>query len=168
MSQPEDWNQQWQAFWDTTARVTEAWVNQALDTTLDVADAWADEVEKQVGPTLETWAEHIHATLEPLEATLDAEAERMADEFAEQLTPVVVPLVESLETWFEALSTPINQTVDPVVNDHPACVGCRHYYGQAHGGNMLVCAMYPYGPMDRQCPDWASTWSSSQDEDSRG
>lgn len=37
---------------------------------------------------------------------------------------------------------------------HPACVGCTHYHGQTYNGNLLVCAMYPYGWDGEKCPDW--------------
>ena len=42
-----------------------------------------------------------------------------------------------------------------------ACVGCRHYHGQAYGlqrdhRETLICAMHPYGWEESpQCPDWA-------------
>lgn len=36
-----------------------------------------------------------------------------------------------------------------------ACVGCRYYYGKSHSNSQLVCAMYPYGPSDDTCQDWA-------------
>ena len=163
MSNAEDWTQQLGAFLETTTRITETWLTQTVDTTLDAADAIAQEVERQVGPTLDQWAGQVHETLEPLETTINTEAERMADEFTAAIAPVVTPLVESLETWFEAVATPVAQTVDPLVNDHLPCVGCRHYYGQAHGGQMLVCGMYPYGPEEDKCPDWRGTWTSPPD-----
>ena len=37
---------------------------------------------------------------------------------------------------------------------HPACMGCRHYHGFVHEGNLLVCAMHPYGVEEEHCPDW--------------
>ncbi|HEY9697025.1 MAG TPA: hypothetical protein V6D10_07165 [Trichocoleus sp.] len=39
-----------------------------------------------------------------------------------------------------------------------ACQGCKHFYGRSHNGeqgtNLLVCAMYPYGPDGDECEDW--------------
>ncbi|WP_008319352.1 hypothetical protein [Leptolyngbya sp. PCC 6406] len=158
MSTPEDWVREVSEFLQVSTRITESWLTQTLDTTLKAADAIADEIEQRVGPTLEDWATDLHKAIEPLETQLDAEAERMAAEITEVMTPIVTPLVASLEVWFEALSTPINNTVDPWVNEHPACIGCRHYYGQAHGGHLLICAMHPYGPEDEKCSDWESVW----------
>lgn len=42
----------------------------------------------------------------------------------------------------------------PNTQKHPACVGCSHYHGQTYNGNLLVCAMYPYGWDGEKCPDW--------------
>jgi hypothetical protein len=35
-----------------------------------------------------------------------------------------------------------------------ACQGCCHYHGQVYGGNLLVCAMHPYGVEEEVCSDW--------------
>jgi hypothetical protein len=45
-----------------------------------------------------------------------------------------------------------------MVQEPPACAGCRHYHGQVYGGNLLVCGMHPYGWEGAQCPDWQSRW----------
>lgn len=44
--------------------------------------------------------------------------------------------------------------LDPSINVHPACRGCRHYHGRLYGGKLLVCGMHPYGWEDSHCPDW--------------
>ncbi len=44
--------------------------------------------------------------------------------------------------------------ITPSATVHPACRGCRNYYGYAHNGNLLVCGMHPYGWDDGNCPDW--------------
>lgn len=160
MSNADDWSQQWGAFFKTATLITETWLTQTVDTTLDAADAIAQAVEQQVGPTLEDWAGQVHEVLDPLEQAIDAEAERLTDEIAHAIGPVVTPMVDGIETWLDTVSRPINQTVDPWLNEHFTCIGCRHYHGQAHGGHMLVCAMYPYGPETEKCPDWQGTWTS--------
>ncbi len=158
MSSSEEWAENITAFLTVTARITESWLTHTAESTLDVADALTDEIAQQVGPTLETWADTVEETLKPLETTLGAEADRLADAVADQVTPLITPLVTELEQWLAAIAEPVNRTVDPWLNDHPTCIGCRHYHGQAHGGNMLICAMHPYGPDDQQCPDWESVW----------
>ena len=34
------------------------------------------------------------------------------------------------------------------------CKRCRNYYGKAHGGQQLICAIHAYGPELEVCPDW--------------
>lgn len=34
-----------------------------------------------------------------------------------------------------------------------ACAGCRYYYGQKHGQQLLICAMHPSGPLESECLD---------------
>lgn len=159
MSNWEDWTRDVSEFLENTAHMAEQFVDQTLQTAVDAADSLADEIEKQISPTLEEWAADLHRAIEPLETTLDEEVERFSEEFTEVMTPIVVPLTDALDAWLAAIATPLNNTIEPIVNEHTACVGCRHYYGQTHGGNMLVCAMYPYGPEEATCPDWESVWT---------
>jgi ABC-type transporter Mla subunit MlaD len=158
MSNFEDWTRRLGEFLEDTVRTTETVAEQTLSGFVEAADSVADEVEKQLRPTLEQWADDLSQSLEPLETLLDHEAERVSDELNAFISPIVMPLADALETWVEALAAPINRHVDPMINDHTVCIGCKHYYGQAHGGNMLVCGMHPYGPDDEQCPDWESVW----------
>ncbi|AIE75410.1 MULTISPECIES: hypothetical protein [unclassified Synechocystis] len=39
-------------------------------------------------------------------------------------------------------------------NHQPACRGCQHYHGYVYNGQLLVCAMHPYGWETESCPDW--------------
>lgn len=159
MSDFENWTRELSEFWDNTARKTEAFAERTLHDAVAAADHLTAEIEKQLAPTLEQWADELSQSLAPLEAVLDEEVERFSEEFTELMTPLVVPLAEALEAWVEAMAAPINSHVEPMINEHSPCIGCKHYYGQAHGGHMLVCAMYPYGPEEEHCPDWESVWS---------
>lgn len=88
-------------------------------------------------------------------------AEGIATEIDQVITEAIEPIVElclGLETLVGEATQPIVQTVQPMLEEHSACVGCRHYYGEVHGGNLLVCAMHPYGWDSETCPDWQSTW----------
>ncbi len=81
------------------------------------------------------------------------------------MTEAVEPILElclGLESVVGEAAQPIVQTVQPILEEHPACVGCRYYYGQIHGGNLLVCAMHPYGWDSAPCPDWQTTWNNQQ------
>ena len=156
MNDFENWVRDLTTFCEDTVRKTEGWAEQTLQEVVDTADAIADEVEKQLRPTLEQWADDLNDSLEPLESALDQEVECFSEEFTEFVTPVIEPLAQAIETWVEAMAVPMASHIDPVINDHPTCIGCKHYHGQAYGGNMLVCAMYPYGPEEETCPDWQS------------
>lgn len=35
-----------------------------------------------------------------------------------------------------------------------ACRGCANYFGETHGGNTVICGMYPYGPKTDVCEDF--------------
>ena len=58
--------------------------------------------------------------------------------------------IEDLE---EDIDLYLNPKVEPTTEKHPACIGCAHYHGGVYGGNLLVCAMHPYGWEDDNCPD---------------
>ncbi|MGF1520687.1 MAG: hypothetical protein ACFBSF_00020 [Leptolyngbyaceae cyanobacterium] len=161
MNDWETWARDLSEFVEGAARAAGEWAEATIDKTIEVVDAVADEVEKQISPAIDEWAEGFYSAVEPLEHKLDAETERISEEFAALVAPLINPLADSLEAWLITVTTPVNQTLDPLVNEHTACVGCRHYHGQAYGGNMLVCAMYPYGPDQEKCSDWESTWDRS-------
>lgn len=87
------------------------------------------------------------------------------DQLDEQMVQWVDPLLQTIlgiEASIDRAVEPVTHTVEPWLNQHPVCIGCRHYHGQEYGGNVLVCAMHPYGVMDgaESCPDKElSHWS---------
>jgi hypothetical protein len=96
--------------------------------------------------------------------------EEAAVEFDRAVTDVLTPFMEifvEIDSAIEETAHPLVQTINPLFQDHPLCIGCRHYHGQAYGGTFLVCGMHPYG-MDKDitaCPDkelisWMSPPSS--------
>ncbi len=54
------------------------------------------------------------------------------------------------EDWFPEH----DEQPKPNPRKHPACVGCNNYHGYIYGGDLLVCAMHPYGWEGEKCPDW--------------
>jgi len=99
-----------------------------------------------------------------VEATEEV-AEQVQSALVSELDPPVSEFIDSIleaylgiEIAVENASQPVMHTVEPILNNHPACVGCRNYHGQMYGGNVLVCGMHPYGWEGEQCPDWESTW----------
>ncbi len=83
------------------------------------------------------------------------------DQVMADATEPILELYLGLETVVGEAAQPIVQTVQPILEEHAACVGCRHYYGQVDGGNLLICAMHPYGCNSDRCPDWQSAWDQS-------
>jgi hypothetical protein len=77
---------------------------------------------------------------------------------ADVLLAPVYDWLDEVDEMISGTSRPFVQTVSPVLQDHPACVGCAHYHGETYGENLLVCAMHPYGVEDRICSDWQSVW----------
>lgn len=150
-----------QEFAQQLSQDTEHWLEdltyhiaQASDPLVQAADEWAEQVQDALEPEIERLIDDLNHVIQPLEITIT----HQVDEVAEQLDTLIEPMVArllDLDPWLDRVSAPINSVVEPMLQDHPACVGCRNFYGQAHGGNTLVCAMHPFGPdEDRHCPDW--------------
>ncbi|MEO1146196.1 MAG: hypothetical protein AAFY26_11440 [Cyanobacteria bacterium J06638_22] len=145
----DNWQRDWNLMFETVARDIERFfgdvaqgVDDAADSVLDFSETLITKLDETVGPTLDE---------------LDQEMEGWMQPFFE--------LLETLELSLMDTTSPISQTVDPMMNEHKACVGCRHYHGQSYNGVMFVCGMHPYGWDDENCPDWESTWGDEQPRD---
>lgn len=115
-----------------------------------------EEVAKELGEIMDAVIQASEEVVEQMQATFAAEIEP-------HLRPLIDPILEAylgIELPDEMVE-PFTQTIDPLVNNHPACVGCANYHGQVYSGNLLVCAMHPYGWEDEKCPDWRSIWGDS-------
>lgn len=128
---------------------------------------------------MEDWPKGFFDVLE----TAVSEVENFFNDMTEELTELVDELTkfsnsvaEEMETnflneldeFFSLFFEPISENgsqngenevnyyvtyVEPTATEHPTCQGCRHYHGQAYGGNLLVCGMHPYGVETETCPD---------------
>jgi DNA-binding transcriptional regulator YbjK len=130
----EDWFSQLEKTLHQAAEDTERWLTATADTLLDSAEQMTEEFESTIDQAL--------------------------DQMDQVVEPWATILTSNLASWVEEVSAPISQIVEPLVQDHPRCVGCRNYHGQTYGGHTLVCALHPYGPDEdlAQCPDWESSW----------
>ena len=154
----QDLTQQW-------SEDTERWLDTLTDQLASASDAfvqttdhWAEQVQEAIDPEIDRIVGELNHAVEPFRASLNLQIDDVADQLNEILGPLVMGL-SGIDQWFEEVSGPINSTVEPVLQNYPACVGCRNFYGQAHGGNTLVCAMHPFGPeTEHHCPDWDSVW----------
>jgi hypothetical protein len=135
----EDWQQDWWKAWETVMEEMEQFylgVVQEVDATLDVVlDASDDTVDR------------FYEAIAPSLAELDQQIE-------EWMEPVILAAAQ-VEMAIQEAAEPLSRTIEPWLNDHPVCVGCRHYHGHSYGGQMLVCAMHPYGVStgETTCPD---------------
>lgn len=168
----DEWSEQFWRNLNAIADDTEHWLEQvthhlseASKAFLYATDEWMDDLQNRVDPEVNRIVDEINQTVEPLEAAVDAQVEETAERINQVLDPVVDAIVMGLGEWVETIAAPVHNTVEPIVRSQPACVGCRHYYGQAHGGNMLVCAMHPYGPDAEECPDYESFWPNQTNLD---
>lgn len=150
-----------QEFTQQISQDTERWLedmtchlSQASDPLVQAADQWVDQVQAALEPEIDRLVDNLNQVMQPLEITLTQHVEEVAEQLDTLLDPIVARLLE-LDPWIEQASTPITSVVEPILQDYPACVGCRNFYGQTHGGHTLVCAIHPFGPEEgHPCPDW--------------
>lgn len=121
----------------------------------------ADEVEQFLLEVVKGVTETVDALADFSEEVAEQWQNATADEFNHQTDAWLDSVLEAvlgLEAVMGEVAEPMLHTVEPILNQHPACVGCHHYHGQSYGGVPLVCAMHPYGWDAENCPDWESTW----------
>ncbi|HEY9736276.1 MAG TPA: hypothetical protein V6D06_08340 [Trichocoleus sp.] len=164
----DEWSKQVLRSFGVIRQDSEAWLQQVSDRIADASEALlqatdelADQVQQALEPGLDRMVEDFNRTLEPLESVVGPQVDEVAEQINQVIDPILTAFVAGVGHWVETLSAPINSTVEPVLQNHPACVGCRNYCGHAYGGNMLVCAMHPFGPEGEQCEDWESFWPNS-------
>jgi hypothetical protein len=120
---------------------------------LEILETVADEVEDFfLGVT-----EMVDAFFELTEEITDQVQNTIVVELDQYLNDLAEPLFEvywELEEIVGEVDQPFPHIVEPTPEEHPACIGCRHYHGMVYGGNLLVCGMHPYGWEDENCPDW--------------
>lgn len=132
---------------------------EASEAFYQASEELVDTLDHTIAPTLDQVSEQVTAWWEPWEAAIAPELNRAAEALEERVIPPLDAMISDLEQWYDTLAVPLDQTLTPLVQNHPTCVGCRHYHGQTYGDNLLVCGMYPYGPETERCPDWQSAWS---------
>lgn len=119
----------------------------------EIVETVVDEVERffqGVGATVDSLFDLSEEITDQIQTTIAIEIEQC-------LTELTEPLLEAyweLEDIVGEVEQPFPYTVEPTPQEHPACIGCQHYHGQVYSGNLLVCAMHPYGWEEENCPDW--------------
>lgn len=126
--------------------------------------------QKDLWEMVQTVADEVERFFTGMTEVVDTLIE-VTEEFSEQ---VQTALVTEVDQYLQDLAEPILEVywefeeilTDDIVDSgfpypvaatkekNPACIGCRHYHGQAYANNLLVCGMHPYGWEDENCPDW--------------
>ncbi|MGV0027338.1 hypothetical protein ACFE35_20280 [Phormidesmis priestleyi ANT.L61.2] len=139
--------------------------SELLETIADHIEGFFVEVSREVTEVVNVFVEISEELSEQAQNTF-------TDEFDQYITELVNPVLEAyfgFEGMVGEAAQPMMQTVEPLLNQHPVCVGCRHYHGQAYGGNVLVCGMHPYGVgegldtcADKELTRWKSPYLNSE------
>ena len=126
---------------------------------------------------MEDWSKGIFELIDSVACMVDEfflDVTEMVEVFADDLQNTVgVEIDQCLQDMFEPIAElyaeleelvgdtepTFTYPVEPTLEKHPACMGCRHYHGQVYGGNLFVCAMHPYGCETDSCPDWETIGS---------
>jgi hypothetical protein len=127
---------------------------EALETIANGIEQFFEDLGKGMGEAMNGLIEFADDVAEELEQTISPSLEQFDQQVAEWLEPVLFALT-GLEASIDRAVEPMSHTVEPLLNQHPICMGCRHYHGHTYNGVMLVCAMHPYGIVDGAdtCPD---------------
>lgn len=135
----DDWQQEWA---------------KSLETLANNIGQFFEEVGKEIGAAADALIELTEEMAEHFEETIAPGLDQFDQQMTEWIDPIVLALL-GLEESIDQAVEPVTHTVEPWLNQHPICMGCRNYHGQVYNGNMLVCAMHPYGiPEDVDtCPD---------------
>ena len=126
----------------------------------EMMEAVADEVEQFfIGIT-----EVVDAVAESVQTTIATDINQCLQELFEPIAEIYLEFEEIVGEGEQPFTYMVD-TVEPTPQKNPACMGCHHYHGQAYGGNLLVCAMHPYGWDDKNCPDWEGSTDSFNSRD---
>ncbi len=99
------------------------------------------------------FTEIIEDLTEEWHTTVGAEIDKCWQDLFEPIAEIYFDLDDLVDESDPAFTYPLEPTLEKPI----ACQDCHHYHGQVYGGNLLVCAMHPYGWDTENCPDWESS-----------
>ena len=139
----DDWQQEWWKIVEKTATEMEEFLLDLSET----AESFAEEV-----------SETVEIFVEQLQEVLVTEVDNFVQDFIDIITEtsdeVEANLWEDLEEFVDESDFMGVGSQKPTSESNPACINCANYHGRIYNGNLLVCAMHPYGWDDENCPDW--------------
>jgi hypothetical protein len=124
-----------------------------LETMAGEVGQFFEDFTQEMEEAIDAFTQLSEEIVEEMQSAISTEVEQGFDEFVE---PFLVIFLE-LEDFNEDGLGLSDQPEEPLLNQHPACVGCHHYHGHVYGGTPLICGMHPYGWDGDTCPDWEST-----------
>jgi hypothetical protein len=122
----------------------------------EVFQTLADEVENffsGMTEAVDSFLELTEELGEQVQNTIATEVDQYLQDIAEPFLDGYWEL-NDLPNGDFGLDPAFPYAVEATSEKNPACIGCRHYHGQAYGGNLLVCGMHPSGWEELNCPDW--------------
>lgn len=133
------------------------WWKQLEKTAADVENFFT-EVGEATEVAVDEASENISSLLEQFQSDVFGEV----DSFVQNLVDVIITTSEELDAaifdeweYFGDEDFTNISYEQPSTESHPACINCANYHGQVYNGNLLVCAMHPYGSNEDNCPDWS-------------
>ncbi|MEB3340359.1 hypothetical protein [Okeania sp.] len=131
---------------------------EVIENAMMEVEGFFNEMAEEISEVFEEWGKFSEEITEEIQTNIIAELDEYLNDLIEPRIEVYLDF--DVETQEEEVDYHFVDRVKPTLENHPACRGCTHYHGQAYGGNLLVCAMHPYGVEDESCPDWESYTSS--------
>ena len=136
----EDWHKDFWAMLETVTVEVEQFFQ-------DVGEA-VESVSEDISEAIETVAHEV-------QYTFGVDIDQYFQEILEPFVEIYAEFDDiAFEDLLEDTEFAFNPRVEPTREEHPACIGCQNYHGRIYGGNVLICAMHPYGWEDSNCPDW--------------
>ncbi|NEP08029.1 MAG: hypothetical protein F6K34_26605, partial [Okeania sp. SIO4D6] len=124
---------------------------EVIETAALEVENFFNEMSEEISEVFDEWGKFSEEITEEIRTNFIVEID-------EYLNDLIDPIIEVyLDLDFDVGGEDIDYFVDrvePTVEEHPACRGCKNYHGQVYGGNLLVCGMHPYGVEGETCPDW--------------
>ena len=137
-----DWQQQW-------------W--QQIEKTAADMEEFLTEVGKATESVVSELCNSVSSSIEHFQSDVAFELDDMVREVVEVLIvtgdEIDAALSEEWDYFIDDDFTSVSYHT-PSAKNHPACINCANYHGQAYNGNLLVCAMHPHGYEEQKCPDW--------------
>jgi hypothetical protein len=143
----------------------------SLESVTKEVEQFFENVGRELDDFADAVIEFSEEVMEEVERSIVPKLDQLDHQIADWVEPVI-QIVLGMETTLDRAVEPVTHTVEPWLNQHPVCIGCQHYHGQVYGGNLLICAMHPFGVEEGvdQCADkelvsWSFPTLHSQSSD---